>query len=170
MIKLLLLALIMGPVSIYSLSFRDTNGHLIHLSDFRGKKILFVNTASSGPYVKQYASLEQLYQQNKDSLVIIAFPSNDFGNEPDSSNQHIQTSVYGQFNIHFILASRISVRGSGQDSLYQWLTNSDKNGVKTNDAQSDFYKYLVDGSGNWIGVFSGMVDPMSKEMLDAIKN
>jgi glutathione peroxidase len=169
MFKILLLTILATPPSIYSLSFMDNQGHIIPFSRFQGKKILLVNTASGSSRTRQYASLERLYQQYKDSLVIIAFPSNDFGHEAGSDST-IRQGVTSQFNIHFILAAKISVTGGARDPLYQWLTHSTLNGIKDNEVGGDFYKFLIDQSGHWIGVFSDMVDPMSDEMLNGIKN
>jgi glutathione peroxidase len=169
MFKILLLTFLATPPSIYSLSFRDSQGHVIPFNSFQGKKILLVNTASGSSRTGQYASLERLYQQYKDSLVIIAFPSNDFGHEAGSDSA-IWQGVSRQFNIHFILAAKISVTGGARDPVYQWLTHSTLNGMKDNEVGDDFYKFLVDQSGHWIGVFSSMVDPMSNEMLNGIKN
>lgn len=77
---LLLTPFLISTIYTYTLPAAD-GGNGIHLSDYQDKKILFVNTASNSEYAIQYASLEQLYQRYKDSLVIIAVPSNSFGNE-----------------------------------------------------------------------------------------
>jgi len=158
-----------APPSIYSLSFTDFQGNRIPFSSFQGKKILLVNVASGSPQVGQLAELETLYQQNKDSVIIIAFPCNDFGHEADTDSA-IRQIAFTQYNIHFILASRIAVRGNVRDGVYQWLTDRTLNGVATNEVGADFYKFLIDNSGHWMGVFSERVDPMSQTMKNAIKN
>ena len=168
MIKLLLMLLLTYPGPIYSLSFYDSQGNLMHFSDFAGKKILLVNTATASSRAGQYASLEQLYEMYKDSLVVIAFPSDDFGHEKGNDST-IRQAVIGQCAIHFILASKISVSGDGQDAVYQWLTQAALNGRASNAVKNDFYKFLIDGAGNWMGVFSDDVDPMSQQIQDAIK-
>src|SRR5215510_1983831 len=88
MLSLLIsLVAISFPHDIYSLSATDIYGDSINFSAYSGKKVLIVNTASASQYAYQYGQLEELYQSYKDSLVIITFPSNDFGNEPyDESN------------------------------------------------------------------------------------
>src|SRR5579864_9552230 len=101
MLNLLFYFLLASPTSIYSLSFTDAQGHLVQLSAFKGKKILLVNTASASSRVSQYASLEKLYELYKDSLVIIAFPSNDFGHEP-AATPVIGQQVISQYGIQFI--------------------------------------------------------------------
>lgn len=158
-----------ADTTLYSLQVHTSNGAVISLGDFRDKYILFVNTASQSQFVSQYASLEQLYQQNIDSLVIIAFPSNDFGNEP-SDDSTIQSFVLAQYNIHYILASKTTVSGDAQPPLYQWLTQASLNGIFNNPVKGDFFKYLVGPGGNPIGVFSGNVDPLAGDIVNAIKN
>ena len=168
MFKLLLMLLLTGPGPIYSLTFQDSQGNLVHFSDFRGKKILLVNTATGSSRAGQYASLERLYEMYKDSLVIIAFPSDDFGREKGNDST-IRQAVTGQYAIQFILASKVSVSGDAQHAVYQWLTHAALNSRASNAVKNDFYKFLIDGSGNWMGVFSDDVDPMSQVMQDAIK-
>lgn len=168
MLKFLIFLLFTGPGSIYSLSFYDSEGSLIHMSDFQGKKILLINTATGSSRASQFDGLEQLYQQYKDSLVIIAFPSNDFGHEPGTDSA-IRQAV-NKYGIHFILAAKSSVKDSAQNAVYQWLTSAQLNGRASNAAGNDFYKFLIDGSGNWMGVFSDDVDPLSPEIQNAIKD
>ncbi|GGA87925.1 glutathione peroxidase [Puia dinghuensis] len=168
MLKLLFYFLLAGPGPIYSLSFTDAQGHLVQLSAFKGKKILLVNTASGSSRASQYASLEKLYELYKDSLVIIAFPSNDFGHEP-ATGAVISQNVVSQYNIQFIMAANISVTGATTHPVFQWLTSAALNGLDSNPVGNDFYKFLVDSAGNWKGVFSDEVDPMSAEMQNAIK-
>jgi glutathione peroxidase len=168
MLKLLFYFLLAGPGPIYSLSFTDSQGNLVRLSSFKGKKILLVNTATGSSRAGQYSGLEQLYQNYKDSLVIIAFPSNDFGHE-SGADSVIRQAVTGRFGIHYILAGKAAVSGVRQPPIFQWLTDSTLNGRASNPVGNDFFKFLVDGSGNWVGVFSDQVDPLSPELVNAIK-
>lgn len=155
--------------SIYSYQIRTASDSVINLSSWSDKKILFVNTATNSPNAGQFAALEQLYQQYKDSLVIVAIPSNDFGNEP-STDSTMQTVIGNSYNIHFIVASKTSVSGDNQCPLYQWLTHSSLNGVVDNPVGNDFFKFLIDRSGHLAGVYSNIVDPMSDEMTNALNN
>lgn len=155
--------------SVYDYNLTAADGTTIHLSDFRGKKILIVNTASNSQYTSQYVNLEKLYQKYKDSLVIIAIPSGSFGNEP-ADNERIQSFVSSHYHIHFILAGKTEVTGTNRCPLYEWLTSSAKNGVMSNTLDDDFYKFLIDGSGNLIGAFAPSADPMSPPFFKAIEN
>ncbi|MHA4810405.1 glutathione peroxidase [Flavitalea flava] len=154
---------------IYSISIPSLGGGApIHLNAYRGKKILIVNTASSGLFTKQYGSLEQLYQQYKDSLVVIACPSNDFNNET-GSEQDIQNLVTSTYPVHFLLAGKITVTGAGQSPLYQWLVTGSQNGGMSSTVMGDFQKYLIAADGHLIGLFAGAVDPMNDDIQQAIQ-
>lgn len=158
----------LAAMTIYDISLPAIDGTTIDLDNYHGKKILFVNTATNSPYVNQYAGLEQLYQRYKDSLVIIACPSNSFGNEPgnDSSINQFVSSAY---NIHYLLAKKTIVIGDSSQPLYKWLTQLDKNDVMENPVKTDFYKFLVDENGRLVGAFSGSTDPMSNRVQEAIQ-
>lgn len=163
----LLIAFSFTAISVYDFTINDIDGNPIQLDQFKGKKILFVNTASKSRYTAQYDSLETLYQKYKDSLVIIAVPSNSFGNETDD-NDEIKQFINSTYNTHFIIAEKTEVSGDNQSPLYGWLTQIKQNGMMDNPVHDDFYKFLVDGSGLLIGAFVSSVDPMSDEVQNAI--
>jgi len=152
----------------YQLSFKDNLGNTVNFSGFAGKKILIVNTASESKYVSQYASLEQLYEKYQDSLVVIAFPANDFGKEP--GNDSAIASYVAQYNIHFILAAKVVVTGPNIDPVYSWLTDVTQNGTLSNPVPGNFFKFLLNGNGTIIGLFAGQVDPMDSTIQQAITN
>lgn len=154
--------------TIYNYSFTDINGNVVNMSAFEGKKILIVNTSSDSERVNQYAELETLYQAYKDSLVIIAFPSNSFGNEP-SEDSAIQSFVTDNYGIHYLLASKISVAGENQHPLYQWLTKDSLNNVVSTPVQTDFYKFLINEQGSLMGVYTAEVSPMDTTLRRAIE-
>ena len=166
-ISILIKLIAVQLISFYSLSLNDTNGQAIPFSSFQGKKVLIVNTGINTADSVQYGRLEQLYQKYKDSLVIIAVPSDDFGHAP-VSNDSIRNFVYSRYNIHYILATKVSVKGTSISSLYNWLVNQSQNGSMSIGVKSDFYKYLINNYGLPVGIFSKSVDPMSNEVQDAI--
>jgi glutathione peroxidase len=144
-------------------------GASIHFGDFRGKKILIVNTSSNSPFTPQYGRLEQLYQQYKDSLVIVAFPANDFNHEPGTEDS-IENFVQRTYSIHYLLAGKTAVTGLGQSDLYKWLTSRDLNETMSSTVQFDFQKYLIGSDGHLIGYFTGAMDPMDATIQNAIRN
>jgi len=158
-----------GISGIYDYKVKDIHNNEVSLADFRGKKILVVNTASESRYTPQYESLERLYQLYKDSLVIIAFPSNSFAHEP-GDYAAIEDFVQSHYQVHFILAQKTNVSGEAAEPLYTWLTQSQKNEVMNCNINDDFYKFLIDGSGRLIGAFAPSVDPMSSAIQNAVAN
>jgi glutathione peroxidase len=169
MYKLTVAFMFFIQTSIYSIHFKSNDGTDMSFNQFKGKKILLVNSSSGSKYAWQYGSLENLYQKYKDSLIVIAFPSNDFGHE-SASDPQIRSSINSAYKINYILAAKTSVTGTGKSPVFQWLTSSSMNGVLDNPVNGDFYKYLVDGNGQIIGVFSGSVDPMDSTIQKAITN
>lgn len=156
-------------VSVYSLSFNDIDGNNVSFSSFSGKKILIVNTATQSSYTPQLTSLENLYQRHKDSLVIIAFPSNDFGKEP-RTNAEIKSFIDSAYNVHFLLGAKINVSGASVSPVFNWLLNGSMNGTMNGQVTGNFTKYLINKDGKLIGVFASQIDPLSPEIEAAIQN
>lgn len=167
MLKFLLLSLLPLQFGIYDFTLKASDQTTVHLSDYAGKKILIVNTSTNSPYHTQYADLEQLFQQHKDSLVIIAIPSNSFGNEP-AGDTAIGHFVNQTFSIHYLLAAKIQVNGTGQDPLYKWLTDISQNNMFGSPVKGDFQKFLIDEHGLLVGVYAPSVSPTSDIIQNAI--
>jgi glutathione peroxidase len=165
----LIMTLILFVSSIYSKQIEDINGATHSVSEFQGKKILIMNIATNSPFVSQLAGLQQLHQQHGDSLVILVFPSNSFGNEP-RTNSEIKDFCQNQFGATFFLAAKSSVTGSTIHPLYSWLTQQSENGVMDQAVRGDFQKYLISGDGHLIGVFAGSVNPLSEQIQDALND
>jgi len=160
--KLALTLLLFASDTAYNFSLPSQSGS-INLSDYQGKYILLVNTASNSPYAGQYGELEQLYQEFKDSLVVIAVPSNGFNNEPNDDST-IQSNVVTAYNIHYPLSDKILVNGDSAHALFKWLTSVNENHILGDTLIGDFQKYLIDKNGNLKGVFAPSVSPVSQEM------
>lgn len=169
MLKILLTAVSLIFLStIYDYSIPDINGNTIQLGAFTGKKILIVNIASSSKYINQVGSLEQLYQKYKDRVVIIAVPSNSFGNESRNDSE-LKKYLTKQFHYNFLLTATTYVSGNNQSPLFQWITRRDQNGMMDNIIRNDFYKFLIDDTGKLIGAYAPSVDPMNSEIQNAIQ-
>jgi glutathione peroxidase len=159
--------LLAQPVSLHSLQLNKLSGGTLALSEYSGKKVLLVNIATGGQYAAQLAELEAFYQTHKDSIVVIGFPSNSFGNETHTDEELSQLlgSIYG---ISFPLAAIAPVAGAGTSAVFGWITDKESNGVFQSAVQGDFQKYLVNGSGRPIGIFMSRVSVTSSEFLDSI--
>ena len=149
---------------------RDISGGEISFSDFKGKKVLLVNTASACGYTHQYAGLEKLYRQHRDHLVILAFPSNDFGKQEPGTAAEIAGFCKNKYHITFPVTEKIHVVGSGTHPVYQWLSGKNQNGWNEVKPTWNFSKYLVDEQGELLAFFSCKTDPLDETLTSLIGN
>ncbi len=156
------------PKSIYDFKIESLDGGQIDFKQFKGKKILIVNTASKCGYTPQYEKLEQLHKLYKDKLVIIGVPANNFMFQEPGSNSEIQSFCQKNYGVSFTMASKVSVKGKDMAPLYVWLTNKSFNGVMDSGVKWNFQKYLIDEKGQLQRMFASSVDPMGAEMKTAL--
>jgi len=146
--------------SVYDFKILLNDGLELDLSNFKGKKIMIVNTASDCGYTGQYESLEALYRQKNDSLVIIGFPANDFGNQEKGDNATIAAFCKKNYGVSFPLAEKsIVVKKDGQHPLFMWLSDPAKNGWNKQAPTWNFCKYLIDENGNLLRFSDSNVEP-----------
>ncbi len=146
------------------------NGKLFDIAAAKNKKILIVNTASDCGYTAQYEDLEKLYQLKKDVLEIIAFPSNEFGEQEKGDDETIANFCKVNYGVTFNIAKKSSVlKNADQTEVYKWLTDNKKNGWNEFAPSWNFCKYLIDQKGNLTNVFEASIAPLSAEMLTAIE-
>jgi len=153
------------PETIHGFEFTSLEGEKIDLSQYKGKKILIVNTASKCGYTPQYEDLEKLYSENKDRLVVIGFPANNFGNQEPGANEEIAEFCERNYGVSFPMSEKISVKGNDMAPIYQWLTQKKWNGVKDSEVKWNFQKYLIDEEGKLMEVFESAVKPLSAELM-----
>lgn len=166
----LLLAASLPAAGIYDFSLKTIDGTSESLSHFKGKTILIVNVASKCGYTPQYAGLQKLYLKYKDKgFVILGFPANNFGAQEPGTNAEIKTFCSRTYNVTFPMFSKISVKGSDQDALYQYLTEKSPNSATHGDIQWNFTKFLIGRDGKVVARFEPDVTPESREMEKAIE-
>lgn len=154
----------------YQLSFTLNNGQTTSMEQFKGKKVLLVNTASACGYTGQYAELEELYKKYKEQLVIIGFPANDFKQQEQKNDKEIAAFCKVNYGISFLLAQKSSVvKGAEQNQVFQWLTDAAKNGWNEQEPVWNFCKYLVDEKGSLEAFFPQTVSPLDKSVLQLLK-
>lgn len=154
--------------SIYNFKVAALNGGTIDFADFKGKKILIVNTASKCGYTPQYEGLETLYEKYKDRLVVIGFPANNFFRQEPGSNESIEAFCKQNYGVTFPMAAKISVKGKDIAPVYQWLCNKNENGVMDAKISWNFNKFLLDENGKIIAHFKSKVKPMSEEIVSKL--
>ena len=134
------------------------------LCQYAGKVILVVNTASYCGFTNQYEGLEALYGQYKDKgLVVLGFPSNDFGKQEPGNDKEIADFCYNTYAVKFPMFSKTVVSGANRAPIYTALAKATGQSPKWN-----FHKYLIDRSGNVVESFASDVTPQSKRVLAAI--
>jgi glutathione peroxidase len=157
-------------VSFYSLKGTLNNGDTLDFAALKGKKIMLVNTASNCGYTNQYNDLQKLSDRYKDKLIVIGFPANDFKEQERGSNEEIAQFCKANFGITFPLMQKSSVvKSTQQNPVYQWLTDSAKNGWNNKAPSWNFSKYIVNEEGVLTNYFGSSVSPLSKDVIKAIE-
>lgn len=151
--------------SIYDFKVPSLDGKQINFADYKGKKILVVNTASKCGNTPQYETLEKLYEAHKDKLVIIGFPANNFASQEPGTNGEIQEFCKKNYGVTFPMAEKVSVKGDDMSPVYKFLTEQAAKKGLENPVSWNFGKFLLDENGNLIATFSPKTQPMSDEIM-----
>ena len=151
--------------NIYNFDLIDIDGKKVNLSQFQGKPILLVNTASRCGFTPQYEGLQNLFiKYRKTDLTIIATTSNSF-NQEYSNSEEIKKICLVNYDVGFITSSPIEVKGNDAHPLYSWINQEYNKEPKWN-----FYKYLFNRDGELIDSWSSMTKPDSKKITKIIEN
>ncbi len=155
--------------TIYDYNVESLDGEKINFADFKGKKILVVNTASECGFTGQYADLEQLSKEYGEKIVVVGFPANNFGGQEPGSNEEIGAFCEKNFGVTFPMAAKVSVKGDDIAPIFQYLTQKDLNGVKNTAILWNFTKFLVDENGYLIDSFISTTKPTSESITKYLK-
>jgi glutathione peroxidase len=159
------------PKSVYELFVELNTGRLEQLSNYRNKKILVVNTASDCGYTNQYEALESLYEKYMENLAVIGFPANDFKEQEKGTDDEIAEFCKINYGVTFPLAKKSVVRKSAeQNEIFSWLSDKHKNGWLDKAPPWNFGKYLINEKGVLTHYFDPAVDPLSREVTEAIQS
>ena len=159
--------IMMSQQSVHEFTINTIDGESKNLSDYKGKKMLFVNTASQCGFTPQYMELQELHEKHGDELVIIGFPANNFGGQEPGSNDQIKTFCQKNYGVSFMLSEKVSVKGKNIDPLFKWLNTQDNQSFK-GDIMWNFEKYLIDESGKLIKRYRSMTKPDSDKIISLI--
>ena len=144
----------------YQFSAKNIKGQNVKMSEYKGKYVLVVNTASKCGLTPQYEGLEALYQQYKDKgLVILGFPCNQFMGQEPGSAEDIQNFCSTKYNVTFPLFEKIEVNGDNANPLYKFLKLKVPLETDKNDIRWNFEKFLIDRNGNPVKRFSPKTKP-----------
>lgn len=154
---------------IYNLKATSINKGEFPLAGMKGKKIMFVNTASDCGFTNQYKELEKLYKNYNGGLVIMGFPANDFQQQEAGTNEAIASFCSVNFGVSFPLMQKsVVIKKDNQNEIFKWLTDANKNGWNNQAPLWNFTKYLVNEEGILTHYFDSSVSPLSKDVLQAI--
>ena len=181
-----MLAGAMAQRNIYGFTVNDQNGKAVSLSDYKGKVILIINSATQCGFTYQYSDLQSMYSKFKDEgFVILDFPCNQFGEQAPGSNQEIHTFCTNNYYITFPQFDKIDVNGENASPLFTWLKakkgsrrfsfdmndrlgfgtkmhemllRKDPNYANNSDIKWNFTKFLIDRKGNVVKRFEPTAD------------
>jgi len=152
----------------YDFSFNDINGNLLTLSQYKNKIIIVVNVASQCGFTKQYDDMQKIWNlYNKKGVVILGVPSNDFGKQEPGTNEDIKDFCESKFGITFPMTEKVSVKGEGAHSFYQWAS---KNYGKSAVPKWNFHKIVIGRSGKVADTFSSITKPTSKRFVKKLES
>lgn len=149
---------------LYDFDAAALDGKPIDLADFRGKVVLVVNVASKCGFTPQYEGLEALYRKHKDAgLVILGFPSNQFGAQEPGDAAEIATFCSTTYGVSFPMFEKIDVNGENAHPLYKWMKGQKKGLAGSRDVKWNFTKFLVDRDGAVVRRFGPQDKPEAIE-------
>lgn len=149
-------------MNIYDIAVTKPNGEDYQLSEYKGKAMLIVNTATKCGLRDQFDSLEKMYEDYKDQgLVVLGFPSNQFGQEK-ATGEEAQEACRTTYGVTFPMHDLVKVNGKDAHPLFNYLTDNTK-GFLSNGIKWNFTKFLIDQDGNIVSRFSPKDKPESFE-------
>ena len=154
-------------MKIYDFKVRDAKGEVVPMTEYKGKVLLIVNTATGCGFTPQYEGLQELYDKYGDKgLVVMDFPCNQFGNQAPGSDEEIVSFCSSRYGVTFEQFHKIEVNGEKEEPLYTYL-KSQKSGVFGSKIKWNFTKFLVDREGNVVERFAPTTTPevLEKELI-----
>jgi glutathione peroxidase len=151
--------------TVHDFKIKSIDGKTINFAKFKGKKLLIVNTASKCGYTPQYKALEALQQKYKSELVIIGFPSDNFGGQEFQLNSEIKEFCQKNYGVTFPLTTRVDVKGENATPIFKYLCSKAENGVLDAKISWNFNKFMIDENGKMLAYFDSKTTPDSPEIL-----
>ncbi|MEM7570009.1 MAG: glutathione peroxidase [Pseudomonadota bacterium] len=152
----------------HDFSFKTIDGDAMPLSEYAGKAVLVVNTASKCGFTPQYDGLQTLWEERKDEgLIVLGVPSNDFGRQEPGSESEIKEFCEVRFGVNFPMTEKEVVKGSSAHPFYQWATQSYG---KDAEPRWNFHKILVGPDGKVVGAYPSSTTPSDRGLNTDISN
>ena len=168
LILFMMLSIGIASGSIFELKATNIDGSEVSISNYKGKVLLVVNTASRCGFTPQYKSLEKLYKKYKQrDFIVLAFPSNDFRQEL-STDEEIKDFCEA-YELSFPIFAKGKVKGFEKQEVFKYLTE-DSNGKNIGEIRWNFEKFLLSREGKLVKRFRSSVDPNQDEISEAIES
>lgn len=159
------------PADFYALQSTLNNGAVFSFEQLRGKKVVIVNTASDCIYTSQYKSLENFYTENKNEVIVLGFPSNEFKQQENKNDVEIAAFCKLNFGVSFPLMKKsFLLKSSHQHEVYEWLTDKTKNGWNDTMPVWNFCKYVINEEGRLTHFFESAIEPSHPQFLKAFSD
>jgi glutathione peroxidase len=153
--------------TIYDFNFKNSDGSVLPLQQYRNKLVLLVNTASKCGFTPQYAGLQQLWERYKDQgLIVLGVPSNDFANQEPAAIGEILCFTRDHYSVTFPLTEKNHVKGPDIHPCYQWI---DQQVGFWGKPRWNFYKYLISPQGELLAWFPSFIKPESPRVINVIE-
>ena len=150
----------------FDFKIEGINGEIIDLKEFKNNVVLIVNTASYCGFTKQYSELQSLWDEYKSKgLIVLGVPSNSF-NQEKNSNDDVKKFCEVNFDISFPLTSITDVKGANAHAIFKWAKENHGNSAVP---KWNFHKILINKSGKVEDVYSSLIKPMSKKIVNKIE-
>lgn len=157
--------------SVHDFTVADIDGKDVSLSQYKGKIIVIVNTASQCGLVGQFAELEAFYKKYKDKgVVVLGFPENNFMGQEPLDNAEIKTFCSKNYGVTFPMFSKISVKGKDMAPLYKFLTDKNENGVLDAPIKWNYQKFIIDRNGNIVASVAPRTSVNDPEFMQYIED
>lgn len=151
----------------HEFEFQSIDGSALPLSEFRGKAVLVVNTASECGFTPQYEAMQKLWQEFRDrGLIVLGVPSNDFGAQEPGDEAQIKGFCQTNYAVDFPMTSKVSVLGGGAHPFYRWVETEFGEAAAP---KWNFHKYLVGPDGALVGMWPSTVEPTAAEITEAVE-
>ncbi len=157
---------------LYDINVKKVNGESLNLSEYKGKVVLIVNTASKCGFTPQYDGLQKLYEKyESEGLVILGFPCNQFANQEPDSSDVVAAQCKINFGVTFPLMEKIDVNGDNEHELYTYL-KKEKSGFLGSKIKWNFTKFLIDRQGRVVKRFAPNTKPekIEKDIVNLLKS
>ena len=158
-------------MNIYDYVVKNRKNEDVSLSDYKGKVLLIVNTATGCGFTPQYEGLENLYKKyHEKGLEILDFPCNQFGNQAPGTADEIHEFCQLKYNTSYDQFAKIDVNGENEEPLYTFLKGA-KKGLINSNIKWNFTKFLVDKEGNVVERYASTVTPekIEKKIVELLE-